>query len=122
MEILADSTERSMFKSMNLKEFLLRQHQFKGLKDRRILLKYFERLGTERRCINLWFAKRRTQMKELQAKMRNKQQFSSMINNPCFIHQKPSSSRIQQPAILSFQLNNVCIDKGFAWNNDRFQG
>ncbi|PAV89704.1 hypothetical protein WR25_01454 [Diploscapter pachys] len=31
MEILADSTERLMFKSMNLKEFLLRQLQFKGL-------------------------------------------------------------------------------------------
>ncbi|PAV64596.1 hypothetical protein WR25_01676 [Diploscapter pachys] len=31
MEILADSTERIMFKSMNLKEFLLKQQQFKGL-------------------------------------------------------------------------------------------
>ena len=59
------------------------------------------------------------------------EQFSSMINispiqminNPHFIHdQQPSSSRIQQPAMLSFQLNNVCIDKGFAWNNDQFQG
>ncbi|PAV58197.1 hypothetical protein WR25_00101 isoform A [Diploscapter pachys] len=244
-------------------------------KDRGILLKYFERnskptfeersrmaaeLGTERRCIDLWFAKRRTQMKKLQAKMENEkraipsqdpfhslsqpasqvsataymvspsystsfqlpqntfggqlptfpsqmpldyveqmqrmqmatapamsqqqqnhvmntvvaqlmaenqegrsssmmlsnqplnintqflrqatvsnagfeivpqaEQFSpiinmspiQMINNPHFIPQQPSSSRIQQPAMPSFQSNNVCIDKGFAWNNGQFQG
>ncbi|PAV71814.1 hypothetical protein WR25_25819 [Diploscapter pachys] len=45
-----------------------------------------------------------------------------MINNPHFIPQQPSSSGTQQPATPSFQSTNVCIDKGFAWNNGQFQG